>query len=377
MKPFIPDPVPNQRVDHSAPRMIAALSKANQEIARYNALLGQSPGAHLLVLPLQRREATLSSRIEGSQSTFDEVLQFEEDSTVVNREQRDDINEIVNYTEALVEGGHMLGERGGFSLNLLKNLHQILLGRGSVRGKNKKPGEFRDKQVWIGRTGLPMEQATYIPPEPIFLMELMENWVNYYCSSAPDALVQVAIVHAQFELIHPFADGNGRLGRLLIPLFLCEKKVIDLPSFYLSAYLERNREAYMKSLQGLNSKPGAWDDWVLFFLRAVAEQAIETSDKIGKISDLYESLRREFIDVAHSQFAVDVLEAIFQRPIFKRASIEKMLVGEMDTPPSGATLHNLLSKLVKSGILTVRQQGSGRRSTLYALPQLLDLLNAD
>ena len=376
MEPFIPDKHPIERINYASPALVNAMSEANRALARYDALLEQSPSSHLLLAPLARREAMLSARIEGSQSTLNEVFQFEEDENFAAvGEQRDDLNEIKNYVAALNLGGAELRDRP-FSLNILKNLHRLLLGRGSVRGQTKTPGAFRSGQNWIGKIGADMAQASFVPPEPLLVPEFMEDWERFYLSTMPDALVQAAVMHAQFELIHPFDDGNGRLGRLLIPLFLYGKKVISRPNFYPSAYLERNRDAYMEALRQLGDKPGDWDGWVLFFLQAIAGQAEETSAKVKEITALYEQLKKRFIELTHSQFAVPMLDAIFERPIFRKAAIEKKLAAT-GSKPSGPTLHGLLGKLVEHEILTVMQQGKGRRGTLYALEPMMRVLTDD
>lgn len=376
MKPYIPDNLPIASVNYASPAMITAMGAANRALARYNALLERSPSSHLLLAPLARREAMLSSRIEGSRSTLNEVLQFDEDESFVEgSEQRDDLQEIKNYVSALILGRLELKDRP-FSLNILKNLHRILLGTGSVRGKTKNPGAFRPRQNWIGSPGAGIERAKFVPPEPFRVIEFMEDWERFYLSSQPDSLVQIAMLHAQFELIHPFEDGNGRLGRLLVPLFLHEKKVISRPSFYPSAYLQRNRDAYMGALHRLNKKPGDWNGWVLFFLKAIVAQAEETSATVEKIADLYEQLKKHFIEMTHSQFSVPLLDAIFGSPIFRRASVEKKLAATGITP-SGPTLHGLLGKLAEHEILNILRQGKGRRGTLYELTALVRVLTDD
>ena len=376
MEPFIPDKLPIERINYASPAMVNAMSEANRALARYDALLEQSPSSHLLLAPLAQREAMLSSRIEGSQSTLNEVFQFEEDENFAAvGEQRDDLNEIKNYVAALNLGEAELHNRQ-FSLNILKNLHRLLLGRGSVRGQTKTPGAFRSGQNWIGQPGASIEQARFVPPQPFLVSEFMEDWERFYCSKMPDALVQAAVMHAQFELIHPFDDGNGRLGRLLIPLFLYGKKVISRPSFYPSAYLEKNRDAYMEALRQLSDKPGDWNGWVLFFLQAIAEQAEETSAKVKEITALYERLKKRFIELTHSQFAVPLLDAVFERPIFRRAVIKKKLAAT-GSKPSGPTLHGLLGKLVEHKILEVKELGKGRRGTLYALEPMMRILTDD
>lgn len=376
MRPYLPQMLPLEKLDLSAPDLIATLGEANRALARYDSLLEQSPVSHLLIAPLIRREALLSSRIEGSQSTLNEVLRFGEDESFAERgEQRDDLNEIRNYVDALNLGEAELGYRR-FSLNLLKTLHEVLLGHRSVRGRTKNPGRFRLDQNWIGLPGAGIEQASYVPPPPHVVIDFMENWERFSRSDWVDGPVQAAVMHAQFELIHPFDDGNGRLGRLLIPLFLYQKKVISRPNFYPSAYLARNRDAYVASLNRLGDENGDWHGWIAFFLRALIAQAEETTRKVGTITKCYEDLKRRVVDLTRSQFAVPLLDAMFERPVFKRASLEKKLAA-LEKPPTRPALHGLLQKLVRQKVLRVQVEGKGRRGTIYALEELMQLLEED
>lgn len=376
MQPHIPQMLPPEKLDLSAPDLIAALGEANRALARYDSLLEQSPVSHLLIAPLVRREALLSSRIEGSQSTLNEVLRFGEDESFAERgEQRDDLNEIRNYVDALNLGGAELEYRL-FSLNLLKTLHEVLLGRRSVRGRTKNPGRFRIDQNWIGLPGAGIEQASYVPPPPHVVTDFMENWERFYRSNWLDGPVQAAVMHAQFELIHPFDDGNGRLGRLLIPLFLYQKKVISRPNFYPSAYLARYRDVYVESLSRLGDENGDWPGWIMFFLGALTAQAEETTRKVGTITKCYEDMKRRIVDLTRSQFAVPLLDAMFERPVFKRASLEKKLA-TLEKPPTRPALHGLLQKLVRQKMLHVQVEGKGRRGTIYALEELMQFLEED
>ena len=205
---------------------------------------------HILLSPLTNQEAILSSRIEGTQATVEEVLEHEAGKHHQGVKEQD-IREILNYRNALLEVEGYLGSRS-FSLGLILELHKILMD--SARGQNKDPGSFRKEQNWIGSYGSTIEEATFIPPSPLKLHDYLEDWKKYFDMDDIDPLIQAAIVHAQFELIHPFEDGNGRIGRLLIPLFLLYKEVLSHPTFYISAYLEKYREEYYSCLQSIFSK---------------------------------------------------------------------------------------------------------------------------
>jgi Fic family protein len=206
-----------------------------------------------------------------------------------------------------------------FNLNLLLKLHSILLD--SVRGRHKGRGHFRTVQNWIGAAGSPIHQADFVPPEPGRLSGCLDNWEKYYHADQPDLLVQLAILHGQFEIIHPFIDGNGRLGRILIPLFLFERKVLSRPVFYLSAYIEEHKEEYIECLRGLGRERGGWNRWVEFFLKDVIEQAEANQATARGIKDLYE-LKAEVIKLTHSQFAVPLLDVLFERPIISSSELE-------------------------------------------------------
>ncbi len=373
MQPFIPDELPIQSINYADGGLVRLMGEANRALSRYDALVQHSRSPQLILAPLVSREAMLSSRIEGSQSTLTEVLQFEESETsALKGEQRDDLNEIKNYISALRLGEQTLKERP-FSLNILRELHGKLLGTGSVRGKTKNPGNFRTRQNWIGFPGMSVEQASFVPPEPVLVQEFMEKWESFYHSDQPDALIQAAVIHAQFELIHPFEDGNGRLGRLLIPLFLHEKEIISRPNFYPSAYLERNRDMYIDALKQLGGERDKWNNWVMFFLKAVVSQATEDSAKVKRLMDIYEDLKSRVVDITRSKFAVPVLDVIFERPVFGITMIAKKLSG-MERPPTTTTIGQILKNLEGEGVVGIVSQGKGRRRTIYQLNELMDLL---
>lgn len=363
MQPFIPEALPPDGL-HWEP-LIPRLGRANRSIAAFGGILGALPNPGLLLSPITTQEAVLSSRIEGTQATLSDVLKFEAGEQPVEPERATDIQEIQNYRAALLAVEKALRSRG-FSLGMLKSLHAVLLQ--GVRGQEKTPGAFRITQNWIGPAGCPIEKASFVPPAPIGLIDHMEGWENYYRSDQPDALVQLAIVHAQFEIIHPFLDGNGRLGRILIPLFLYEKKVLPRPMFYLSAWLAEHRAEYVDRLRALGNERGDWNSWIDFFLRAIDEQAVRNTVTARAILELYGRLKSRYLELTHSQFAVPLLDQIFTRPIFTTANLS---FGARE--PSRPAVLNLLRMLREDGTLKVVREGSGRRPTVYVLPELLNL----
>ena len=201
------------------------------------------------------------------------------------------------------------------------------------------------------------------------MIDHLYAWENYYHFDRPDPLVQLAIIHAQFELIHPFLDGNGRLGRMIVPLFLFERKLISSPVFYISAYLESHREEYVAGLRLLSEKtPAAWARWIGFFLGAMDEQSRENTRKARAIIDLYNRLKGRIIDLTHSQYAVPLLDCLFDQPIFTSSQFD-------DCPgmPSKPMIMNMLGRLKSAGILKVLREGSGRRPQILALAELINI----
>ena len=232
MKPYIPESLPLTNLDHG--RLIRLIGPANAALARYDGLLQSVINPSVMLSLLTTQEAVLSSKIEGTQATVDEVLEYEA-GIEFDPEKVKDIQEVVNYRTALTLAKETLTQRP-LNLALLRQMHGTLMS--SVRGADKSPGQFRVHQNWIGPSGCTIEQATFVPPAPLQLLDHLEAFERYLAGDDVDPLIQVAVVHAQFELLHPFNDGNGRVGRLLIPLFLFQKRALASPMFYLSEYLE-------------------------------------------------------------------------------------------------------------------------------------------
>jgi Fic family protein len=324
------------------------------------------PNAELLLSPLTTQEAVLSSKIEGTQATLGDVLKFEAGEEPAHEARRLDIQEILNYRSALEVAESELRKRP-FNLNLLLRLHDVLLD--SVRGRDKARGHFRTVQNWIGKPGSTTQEATYIPPEPGKLRPLLDNWEKYYHADRPDPLVQLAVIHGQFEMIHPFVDGNGRLGRILIPLFLYEKGLLPRPVFYLSAYLETHKEKYVSALGDLSSgHDQAWNRWAEFFLKALTQQAQKNVETARGIIQLYDRSKAEIIRITHSQYAVPLLDLMFKQPVFSPTQF----VRDRGLPSKQMTM-SLLGRLRDAGILVVTREASGRRSQILAFAELVNL----
>jgi Fic family protein len=362
-KAAIPARLPIEAIDWAA--LIPSMGRANRSLADYNGMLRHLPNASMLLAPLTVQEAVLSSRIEGTLATMSEVLQFEAGELPAQESRRHDIEEILNYRDALAAAKSELETRP-FSLNLLLKLHHVLL-RG-VRGQHKARGEFRRQQNYIGSVSGGKETIRFTPPEWRLLPKALDEWEKYYHSECPDPIVQLAIIHAQFEFLHPFLDGNGRLGRILVPVFLFEKGLLQEPNFYLSEYIEAQRDEYIDLLNQLSRTKNSWTNWVRFFLGAVEHQANQNAKRAMAMLALYEQLKDRFIHETRSQFAVPLLDFIFSTPVFQPSQVEWRM-----TPPSKPTLTSMLLCLHKAGILTMIRKGVGRSSYIWALTPLIDL----
>ncbi|WP_292420037.1 Fic family protein [Methanoregula sp.] len=341
---------------------IPRIGKANAALARYDGLLQGIINPEILLSPLTIREAVLSSRIEGTQASLEEVLQFEADQAhKITPEKRLDIQEIINYRSAMRVAVEDLGRRP-ICANMIRDLHRILLT--SVRGRDREPGEIRRIQNYIAPYGTPIERATFIPPPPNLVPDALTNWENYLHSEERDPLVQLAVLKAQFELIHPFRDGNGRIGRMLVPIILYNKKILSTPMFYISAYLEAHRDEYYDNLLAV-SRDNDWNGWIGFFLQALIEQATENNQKATAIIELYEKMKKEVPEATHSQYAVQAIDTLFSRPIFKSADF----IAESKIPKPSA--HRILKGLTEADILTVSREGKGKSPTIYRFSRLI------
>ncbi len=363
--PFLPPPLPMEiPLDADLQRL---LSLADIALGRFDGLLGSLPNPDLLLAPIMRREAVQSAQIEGSQSTVSDVLRFEAEGSAPTQDKRDDMREIVNYRNALAEAEKRLGEGYRFDLWLLRGLHGILLG-GSARGGDKNPGAFRERQNWIGASGATMETATYIPPPPEKVAELMENWLAFWRENTGSPLVRMAVLHGQFEMIHPFMDGNGRVGRLLLPLFLFDAGVLKHSAFYLSAQLLKRRDEYYWGLRGLSESGEGWREWLRFFLETCAEQAEENIKTANRIKTLHEQLKRDAGRILHSRYAEDLADAIFNGAVFSCRALK--FSGKR---PADITLRGWVEKLAKAGVLNMARKGVRNRPAIYVFPPLLDI----
>ena len=344
-------------------KLTPLIGPAHAAIAKYAGVLESTPNPDILLSTLLSEEAVQSNRIEGTQTTLSEVLEFEtgarQKNTPENRKQ--DFQEVINYRLALQFADEKLNEIP-LSNRLLKNAHNILMQ--NVRGQNKAPGEFRKIQNWIGAGSI--ENATYTTCSPEKLQDAMSEWEKYINNDAQDQLVQLAIAHAEFEAIHPFLDGNGRIGRLMIPLFLKSKNLLESPNFYISEYLENNREKYYAGLQSVSAN-NDWTNWCIFFLEALFEQAVTNKTRASKIIKLHAQKRDWIAQTTGSKYAAKALDWIFSTPIFLSSDFVKN-AGIPDR-----TARRILNILKKEGFLQEAWAVGGRISAVLVYKELLDI----
>ena len=354
---------PPKRLDWE--RLVPLIGPANAALARYDGTLAAVPNAAVLLSPLITQEAVLSSRIEGTQATMAEVMEFEAGilPDVPDANRIADIHEVLNYRKAMGRAVQLLKELP-LCQRVIKEAHSILME--GVRGQGKAPGEYRKIPNWIGPPGTPMEKATYIPIPGDKLPSAMGRWEHFIHADAPDKLVQLALLHAEFEALHPFLDGNGRLGRMSVPLFLFSIELLRSPMFYISAYLEARRDEYYERLLAV-SRDGDWTGWCVFFLQALTEQARENEQKASAILKLYERERDRIIDLTHSQYAIKALDFLFYRPIFSASAFYT----EAGVPEHSA--RKILKTLRENAFFKILRETKGRQPAVLAFRELLNI----
>ncbi len=363
MKPYEPKDLPiTDQIDWVS--LISLIGKASYALAKYEGILQGIVNPLLLLSPLITKEAVISSKIEGTQATLEEVLEFEASSNA-KADKYVDIKEIINYRQAVAYAVEQIEERP-INLNLIKRIHFGLLD--SVRGRDKARGKFRTIQNWIGSPGFPIEKARYVPPVPEVVPQSMSNLEHYIHYEEKDILVQLAIIHAQFEIIHPFLDGNGRVGRMLIPLFLVENKLLKHPVFYISSYLDENRDIYYDKLRNI-SKYEDWTGWITFFLEAVIAQAEKNTTVVQSILTLYEEMKEMIVIYTRSQFAIKALDMIFERPIFTPTQF----IARSGIPKASAM--RMLTKLKEEDVLVNIREAKGRLPAILVSGNLMDIIN--
>lgn len=292
------------------------ISEADRGLSELAGICRTLPNPHLLIRPFMSREAVLSSRIEGTQASLSDLFFFE--AARASSWPDSDVREVRNYVQALEFALKRLDELP-VSLRLLREMHRELMH--GVRGEHLTPGEFRRSQNWIGPANCTLNEAKFVPPPPEDLMDTLGELEKFIHAPSPLPLVvRLALIHYQFEAIHPFLDGNGRIGRLLLTLLLCSEKVLPQPMLYLSAYFERQRAEYYRLLLAV-SQDGRWLEWVSFFLRGVAEQSRDAVQRSERLLDLWKNYRARLQSVRSSALTLRLVDELFNRPYltFSRA----------------------------------------------------------
>jgi Fic family protein len=367
-KAFVPHPLP-PRLDLTW-TLVRDLSQADRALSELAGTAHNLANPALLQMnrPFVRREAVLSSRIEGTQSEASDVLIYEagQRGLLPDETSRNDAQEVANYGRALdfgVERMRLLP----VSLRLIRELHEKLMD--GVRGENTMPGEFRRSQNWIGPPGASIEAATYVPPPPQDMEEsLAALEVFLHAPSELPPLVRIALVHYQFEAIHPFLDGNGRIGRLLIPLLLIQEQLLPAPLLYLSAYFERTRATYYSLLLDVSRK-GTWGEWVRYFLQGVASQSVDAIERSRRLLDLQRIYRMRLEAGRAPGPLLHLVDALFETPMIGTTEAARR------AGVTYATARSYVQRLERVGIL--KQVGSGAYDRLYAAPGIIELIQAD
>ncbi|HUB24644.1 MAG TPA: Fic family protein [Tepidisphaeraceae bacterium] len=354
---FVPAPLPPKL--EWTPRLVRLLSDADRLIGKLAGEGGRLPNPHILMRPFVRREAVLSSRIEGTQATLGELLAAE--AGIAVERSPDDLREVANYVVALEHGMARLKQLP-LSIRLIKELHEKLMT--GVRGHHAKPGEFRKVQNWIGKPGCTPETASFIPPPPDDVQPCLALWEKFLHETDLPPLLTIALAHYQFEAIHPFLDGNGRVGRLLITLFLVERGILPTPLLYLSAFFEASRRDYYDGLRGISER-GAWQDWIEYFLLGVARMSEDGLHRAGRINAKLAEWHRQVAGES-SKTPMRVVELLGANPfITANSSARKLKV-------AFTTAQRAIERLERFGI--VEQAGAAKRDRVYCAKALLDIL---
>lgn len=361
---FILNPLPPEPPLRWDDELLSLLSQADQSLGRLDGVGDRLPNPDMFVTMYVRKEAVLSSQIEGTQASLEDVLEYE-----VNTRRRlpADVAETYNYVEALNAGLARLNELP-LCNRLFREIHGILMQ--GVRGQEKSPGEFRTSQNWIGPPGSSLSTATYVPPPPYEMTQAMGNLELYLNAAAPASLlIKAGLAHGQFEMIHPFLDGNGRLGRLLITFLLCQQKVLARPLLYLSAYFKEYQDEYYTRLYAISSD-GDWEGWLKYFLKGVGQVSQEAAETARKIIAMREEHRQRVIDqVRGRQNGLALLDDLYETPMVSVNYIRDRL------GVSYGTANNLANDLAQVGIL--EEITAGVRNKVFAYRSYLKVLARD
>lgn len=356
---------PPQTIDHG--RLMKPLSSAAAALARYDQMLKGLHSSDILLGPLRSQEAVISSRMEGTVSTLDEVLRLEaeqeDEGESAQRNARGEAIEVYLYGRAMRLAQASMKDGAPLSSWLIRSSHKMLLGFG--RGATLSPGDFKTEQNYLADRA--KRKVLFIPISPTLLNDGLERFFSFIKDEAWEILMRTAIAHLEFEALHPFKDGNGRIGRMIIPLMLWSSGAISEPHFYISDFFERNKDEYIDRMREVSST-GDWTEWLLFFLHALESQANQSLRKAEEIRNLYEAMKERFRDALSSKWTITALDFIFTRPVFRNNLFTKT----SGIPPP--TAHKFTRDLLEAGLLTTVVSSAGRRPALYAFEPLLSLI---
>ena len=358
---FVPKPLPPAlEIDWD---LANTLSEADRSLSELSGVARTLPNPHLLIAPFVRREAVLSSRIEGTQAGFSDLLFFEAAPSA--KPPIEDVKEVANYVSALEHGLARLKDLP-VSLRLIREMHERLMH--GVRGDSMTPGEFRRSQNWIGPPGCTLADAAFVPPPVAEMTQALSDFEKYLHEPLVlPPLVRLALIHYQFEAIHPFLDGNGRIGRLLITLLLCVEGLLPQPLLYLSAFFEHHRQEYYRLLMAV-SQSGSWTLWIAYFLRGIAEQSSDAVKRANLLLSLRQRYREKMQSARSSALLLQMVDDLFSTPALDVSGASKRL----NVTPRTAQLN--VDKLIKSGIL--KEATGRRRNRIFVAAEIIDIIEA-
>jgi Fic family protein len=340
--------------------------QATNAIARYDQMLKNMHNSEILLAPLRNQEAVISSRMEGTISTMDEILKYTADETADSsntHHYREDVLETILYQRALINAQNAMTDGYTLSASMIRTIHQQLLSFG--RGTKKSPGKFKTEQNYLADKL--KNSILFVPISPEKLQDGLDLLFEYIENHPDPVLVKTAVMHIEFEALHPFEDGNGRIGRMLITLLLWSKGIISQPHFYISGYLEENKNLYIDMMRHV-SETGNWNEWCAFFLKAVEQQAIKNLEIAERIQKLYEEMKQIFAENLSSKWSINTLDYIFTNPIFRNNNF----TSKSGVPP--ATAQRFTRILLEKNLITTLEEASGRRSALYSFEPLMQLV---
>ncbi len=347
-------------------KLIEPLARAQDSVSRYDQMLLSLPNSELLLAPMRHNEAVISSRMEGTISTVDEVMIYEADAEDDGKpDARSDAVEVFLYKEVLRRAQEAVSDGEPINEGLIKNAHKLLLSFG--RGASKDPGEYKNKQNYIGDDRRRI--IHFKPISPLQLQPAMSALLEFIETNEMLHFFKVAVAHVEFEALHPFNDGNGRIGRLLITLLMWKFGLIHKPHFYVSAYFETNKEQYIELMRAV-SRDDDWTAWVAFFLEAIASQAESNLNTAQNITALYEEMKEPFREMSGSKWHIAAQDSIFENPVFKNSQLIKR---------SGMPKHvavRITRLLHEGGLLRELRPARGRRGAMYMFEPLMDIVRA-